>query len=340
MKRHFEFFMQREIKMQRQTFVKFAITSLLATLAFSAHCQDAASYPNKSIRIIVNFPPGGTVDVMTRSVAQKLTEKWSQPVVIDNRPGAGGNIGAQAVSTAEPDGYTLLATPPGPMTINQYLYKDMRFEPAKLSSVIMMASVPNAIAARIDFPANNVKELIAYTKANPGKVSFGSQGNGSTSHLTGQMFASMTGSDLMHIPFKGEGLALTEILGGRVDLFLGNISAVLKLHQNKQVKILGVAGPKRSQMASEVPSSPEFGMPDFVSSAWFAIAAPPGTPAPIVSKLNTAISDILKMPDIQQKIAAVGGEVVGGSPSDMTSFVIAESARWKKVIETANVKLD
>ena len=326
--------------MQRQTFVKFAITSLLATLAFSAHCQDAASYPNKPIRIIVNFPPGGTVDVITRSVAQKLTEKWSQPVVIDNRPGAGGNIGAQAVASAEPDGYTLLATPPGPMTINQYLYKDMRFEPAKLSSVIMMASVPNAIAARIDFPANNVKEMIAYTKANPGKVSFGSQGNGSTSHLTGQMFASMVGSDMMHIPFKGEGPALTEILGGRVDLFLGNISAVLKLYQNKQIKLLGVASPKRSQMANEVPSSQEFGMPEFVASAWFAIAAPPGTPAPIIAKLNASISDILKLPDIQQKMAALGGEVVGGSPADMTSLVIAERARWKKVIETANVKLD
>jgi tripartite-type tricarboxylate transporter receptor subunit TctC len=226
------------------------------------------------------------------------------------------------------------------MTINQYLYKDMRFEPAKLSSVIMMASVPNSIAARIDFPANNVKELIAYTKANPGKVSFGSQGNGSTSHLTGQMFASMVGSDMMHIPFKGEGPALTEILGGRVDLFLGNISAVLKLYQNKQIKLLGVASPKRSQMANEVPSSQEFGMPDFVASAWFAIAAPPGTPAPIIAKLNASISDILKLPDIQQKMAALGGEVVGGSPADMTSLVIAERARWKKVIETANVKLD
>ena len=326
--------------MHRRNSVKLAITTILSLLVFSANAQDANSYPSKPIRIIVNFPPGGTVDVMTRSVAQKLTEKWGQPVVVDNRPGAGGNIGAQAVASAEPDGYTLLATPPGPMTINQYLYKDMRFDPAKLSSVIMMASVPNAIAARIDFPANNVKELIAFTKANPGKVSFGSQGNGSTSHLTGQMFATMVGSDMMHIPFKGEGPALTEILGGRVDLFLGNISAVLKLYQNKQIKLLGVASSKRSPMASEIPASQEFGMPDFVASAWFAIAAPPGTPAPIVNKLNAAILEALKLPDTQQKMAALGGEVVGGSPADMTTMVIAERARWKKVIEAANVKLD
>ena len=144
----------------------------------------------------------------------------------------------------------------------------------------------------------------------------------------------------MHIPFKGEGPALTEILGGRVDLFLGNISAVLKLYQNKQIKLLGIASTKRSSMASEIPSSQEFGMPDFVASAWFAIVAPPGTTAPIVNKLNAAILEALKMPDIQQKIAALGGEVVGGSPADMTTMVIAERARWKKVIETANVKLD
>jgi tripartite-type tricarboxylate transporter receptor subunit TctC len=273
-------------------------------------------------------------------VAQKLTEKWGQPVVIDNRPGAGGNIGAQAVATSEPDGYTLLATPPGPMTINQYLYKDMRFDPAKLSPVIMMASVPNAIAARLDFPANTAKELVAYIKANPGKVSFGSQGNGSTSHLTGQMFATMAGGDMLHIPFKGEGPALTEILGGRVDLFLGNISAVLKLYQNKQIKLLGVASPRRTPMAPDAPSSQELGMPDFVASAWFAVAAPPGTPVAVVNKLNAAMAEILKLPDIQQKMASLGGEVVGGSPADMNTLLVAERARWKKVIETANVKLD
>ncbi len=309
--------------------------SPLATLA-----QDVANFPSKPIRIIVNFPPGGTVDVIARSVAQKLTEKWGQPVVIDNRPGAGGNIGAQAVAMSEPDGYTLLATPPGPMTINQYLYKDMRFDPAKLSPVIMMASVPNAIAARLDFPANTAKELVAYIKANPGKVSFGSQGNGSTSHLTGQMFATMAGGDMLHIPFKGEGPALTEILGGRVDLFLGNISAVLKLYQNKQIKLLGVASPRRTPMAPDAPSSQELGMPDFVASAWFAVAAPPGTPVAVVNKLNAAMAEILKLPDIQQKMASLGGEVVGGSPADMNTLLVAERARWKKVIETANVKLD
>lgn len=311
-----------------------------ACLPAVAQTDPTASYPNKPLRIIVNFPPGGTVDSLTRVVGQKLAEKWGQPVVVDNRAGAGGNIGAQAVASADADGYTLLATPPGPMTINQNLYKDMRFDPARLTPVILLASVPNVITARPDFPANSVKELIAYAKANPGKVTYASQGNGSTSHLTGQMFASMTGTDMAHVPFKGEGPALNELLGGRVDLFMGNISAVLKFQQDNRVKLLALASPRRGAMAPNVPTAAEGGLPDFVASAWFAVVAPQGTPAAIASKLNAAIAEILKMPDVQQKFAALGAEVVGGSPSDMSTFMDAERARWKKVIDTANVKLD
>lgn len=311
-----------------------------ACLPAVAQTDPTASYPNKPLRIIVNFPPGGTVDSLTRVVGQKLAEKWGHPVVVDNRAGAGGNIGAQAVASADADGYTLLATPPGPMTINQNLYKDMRFDPARLTPVILLASVPNVITARPDFPANSVKELIAYAKANPGKVTYASQGNGSTSHLTGQMFASMTGTDMAHVPFKGEGPALNELLGGRVDLFMGNISAVLKFQQDNRVKLLALASPRRGAMAPNIPTAAEGGLPDFVASAWFAVVAPQGTPAAIASKLNAAIAEILKMPDVQQKFAALGAEVVGGSPSDMSTFMDAERARWKKVIDTANVKLD
>ncbi len=305
-----------------------------------AQTDPAANYPNKPIRIIVNFPPGGTVDTLSRVVGQKLGEKWGQAVIVENRAGAGGNIGAQAVAVADPDGYTLLATPPGPMTINQNLYKDMRFEPEKLVPIIMLASVPNVITARADFPAASVKELIAYVKANPGKVTYASQGNGSTSHLTGQMFASMTGTNMLHVPFKGEGPALNELLGGRVDLFMGNISAVLKFQQDHRVKFLALASTRRGSMAPGVPTAAEGGLPDFVASAWFAMAAPPGTPAPVARKLNAAIAEILKMSDVQQKFVAQGAEVAGGSPAEMTTFMDAERVRWKKVIDTANVKID
>ena len=311
---------------------------LAGTAALPAFAQ--ADYPNKPVRFIVNFPPGGTVDVLTRTVAQKLSERFGQPFVVENRAGAGGNIGAHAVATAAPDGYTLLASPPGPLSINQYLYKDMSFDPAKLAPIVLMAGVPNVITARANFPANSVQELIAYAKANPGKVTYGSQGNGSTSHLTGQMFATMTGSDMLHIPFKGEGPALTELLGGRVDLFFGNISAVLKYQETKQVKLLGLAAPKRGSMAPDVPTVAEGGLADFNSSAWFALAAPPGTPAAITSRLNAAMVEILKMPDVVQKFAVYGAEPIGGSGADMNTFIQAERNRWKKVIETAKVTVD
>jgi tripartite-type tricarboxylate transporter receptor subunit TctC len=319
-----------------------ALIALVCAMVGPALAQGdaAASYPNKPIRMIVNFPPGGTVDVLTRTISQKLAEKWGQPVVVENRPGAGGNIGAQVVFSAEPDGYTLLTTPPGPLAINQNLYKELRFDPAKFTPVILLASIPNVITARADFPANSVKELIAYAKAHPGKVTYASQGNGSTSHLTGQMFATMTGVEMVHVPFKGEGPALTELLGRRVDLFLGNVSAVLKFREGKQVKLLGLAGPQRGFMAPDVPSAPEIGLPEFISSAWFAVVAPPGAPGAIASKLNAAIADIMKLPAVQPKIAALGAEVVGGSPADLVGFTNAERARWKKVIDSAHVTLD
>lgn len=312
-----------------------------AAIALPAMAQDAAaSYPNKPIRLIVNFPPGGTVDILSRTIGQKLSDKWGQPVVVENRAGAGGNIGAQAVATAAADGYTLLVTPPGPLAINQNLYKDMNFDPTKLTPVVLLAGVPNAVTARPDFPASSMKELVAYVKANPGKVTYGSQGNGSTSHLTGQMFATMIGGDMVHVPFKGEGPALTELLGGRIDLFFGNISAVLKYRESNQVKLLGLASAKRGAMATDVPSAIEGGLPDFVASAWFAVAAPPGTPAAIVTRLNTAINDAMKLADVKEKFAAQGAEVVGGSPADMATFVSGERTRWKKVIDSANVKVD
>jgi tripartite-type tricarboxylate transporter receptor subunit TctC len=325
---------------RRWTCAALLLAGLQQTLPAVAQNASANAYPDRPIRVIVDFPPGGTVDVLARIVGQKLGEKWAQAVVIENRPGAGGNIGAQAVASAEPDGYTLLVTPPGPLAINQNLYRQMSFDPTKLVSVAMLASVPNVITARPGLPVDSVQELIAYAKAHPGKVNYASQGNGSTSHLTGQMFATMTGTDMVHVPFKGEGPALNELLAGRVDLFFGNVSAVLKFRQDKKVKLLGMASRTRGFMAPDVPTVAEAGLPDFLASAWFAMAAPPGTPVPIVRKLNAAVAEILRLPDVKQKFAAQGAEVVGGTPHDMDAFVQSERVRWKKVIDTAHVTLD
>jgi tripartite-type tricarboxylate transporter receptor subunit TctC len=321
--------------MDRRTLLTAAALGWTAPLAFA---QDA--YPGKPVRMVVNFPAGGSLDVIARAVSQKLSERLGQPFVIDNRTGAGGNIGTQVVATAPPDGYTLLSSPPGPLTINQYLYKDMPFEPEKLAAVVLMSGMPNVVTARKELPASSVRELIAYAKANPGRVTYASQGNGSTSHLTAQMFATMAGVDMVHVPFRGEGPALVELMGGRVDLFFGNSASVLKYHESKQVKLLGIAATKRSGMLPDIPANGEFGLPDFIASAWFAIMAPPGTPATVIARLNTTANEVLRMPDIRERFLAQGAEAIGGTPAELNSFLTAERARWKKVIDTANVKLD
>jgi len=290
--------------------------------------------------MVVNFPPGGSLDVVTRLVSQKLSEHVGQPVVVENRAGAGGNIGALAVATAPPDGYTLLSTPPGPLTINQSLYKEMPFDPARLVPVILMAAMPNVITARNDFPASTARELVAYVKAHPGKVTYGSQGNGSTSHLTAQMFATLIGGEMVHVPFRGEGPALIELMAGRLDLFFGNTASVMKYHEARQLKVLGLSWPRRSPLMPDVPAAPEYGMPDFVASAWFAIAAPPGTPAALASRINTAIGDVVRMPEVRDRFLALGSEPIAGTPGEMASMLTAERARWKKVIDSAHVKLD
>jgi len=317
--------------------------TLLAAAALActgAHAFAQDSWPTKPVRMIVNFPAGGSLDVIVRAVSQKLSDRLGQPFVIENRTGAGGNIGALAVATAAPDGYTLLSSPPGPLTINQFLYKEMPFDPVKLTPVVLMAGMPNVITARPGLPANTVRELVAYAKANPGKVTYGSQGNGSTSHLTAQMFATMAGVDMVHVPFRGEGPALIELMGGRVDLFFGNSASVLKYYEGKQVKLLGVAASKRSAMLPDVPANTEFGLPEFIASAWFAVIAPPGTPAAVVTRLTAAVNEVLKMPDVRERFLAQGAEAIGGTPAELTTFLNAERARWKKVIDTANVKLD
>jgi len=206
--------------------------------------------------------------------------------------------------------------------------------------VIMMAAMPNVITARNDFPASTARELIAYVKANPKKVTYGSQGNGSTSHLTGQMFATMVGGEMVHVPFRGEGPALIELIAGRLDLFFGNTASVMKYREARQVKLLGLSWPRRSSLMPEVLAAPEYGMPDFVASAWFAIAAPPGTPAPLVNRINGAIADVIRMPEVRERFLALGSEPIAGTPAEMTSMLNAERARWKQVISTANVKVD
>jgi tripartite-type tricarboxylate transporter receptor subunit TctC len=314
------------------------LAALLLLAAGPVFAQGA--YPTKQVRMVVPFPAGGSADILCRIAGEKLGAAWNQPVIIDNRAGAGGNVGAEIVYRAEPDGYTLLCSPPGPLSINHNLYKTMPYDWTKFVPVTVLALVPNAISARIDLPANSVQELIAYAKANPGKVTYASQGNGSTSHLSAQMLATMAGIDMVHIPYKGEGPALIDLTAGRVDIFIGNISAALRFEKARQLKFLGVASHTRSPVAPDVPSASEIGLPDLISSAWFALVVPPSTPEAIVQKINADTAAALKLPDVRARFLELGAEPQGDTAAATAAFIKAEEARWRSIIQSANVTME
>jgi tripartite-type tricarboxylate transporter receptor subunit TctC len=308
-----------------------------------ANAADAPSdYPNRTVRIIVPFPAGGTADILPRIIAQKLRERWNQPVVVENKSGAGGNIGAASVATAPPDGYTLLASPPGPLAINESLYKPdaLGFSPSDLEPVTVLGTVPNVLDVRPDFPAKNAKELIEYAKANPGKVSFASQGNGSTSHLTGILFQKLTNVQMVHIPYRGTSPALQDIMGGNVDLFFDNLGSSLSLHQGQKLRILATGGKQRNPALPDVPTLQEAGVAAFESTTWFAIVAPPRTPFPIIQYLNQQITGVLMLPEVREQFAKIAVEPVGGNVAETAKFFADEREKWRGVIKSANVTVE
>jgi tripartite-type tricarboxylate transporter receptor subunit TctC len=311
---------------------------LMLVLAVPTHAQP--TYPQKPVRVIVPFPAGGANDALCRIVADKLSTEWKQPVIVDNKPGAGGNIGAEVAYRAEPDGYTLLCAPPPPLAINHNLYRSLPYDWTKFVPVTVLALVPNVITARKDLPAESAKELAAYAKANPGKVTYASQGNGSTSHLTAEMFATMTGIKLVHVPYKGEGPALVDLTAGRVDIFFGNIAAALRFEKAGQAKFFGITNRSRSPAAPEVPTAGEAGYPDLVSVTWFAIVAPPGTPDAVVQKISDDTAAALKQPDVRTKFLEQGAEPAGQDPAATAAFIKDEERRWREVIKSANVTLE
>jgi tripartite-type tricarboxylate transporter receptor subunit TctC len=317
----------------------FAVLLTAALPAYAPHAQ-AQDWPHKTVRIIVPFPAGGSNDTLCRIVADKLSGSWKQPVIVDNKPGAGGNIGAEVAFNAAPDGYTLLCSPPGPLSINHNLYKSLTYDWSKFVPITVLALSPNVITARKDLPADTAQEFIAWAKANPGKVTYASQGNGSTSHLSAQMLATQAGIEMVHVPYKGEGPALVDITAGRVDIFVGNISAALRFAKSGQVKFLGLAARSRSPVAPDVPDAAEIGLPDLIASAWFAIVAPPGTPDTVAQKINQDTAAALTLGDVRGKFIEQGAEPVGGTTAATALFIKDEEARWRAVIKAANVSLE
>jgi len=326
-----------------KTYTRTALTALalLASMpAASSRADDVANYPAQTIKIVVPFPAGGTADTLPRIVAEKLSTQWKQPVIIINRTGAGGNIGAETVATSSADGYTLLASPPGPIAINEALYKKLPFNPHDLMPITVLGTAPNVLDVRASFPAKTVKDLIAYAKANPGKVSFASQGNGSTSHLTAILFEKLTGTKMIHIPYRGTTPALQDIMGGTVDIFFDNLGSSMNLHTGGKLRILGVCDTKRASLLPDVPTVQEAGVPDFSAVTWFAMMAPKGTPDAIIAKLNAAVTDILKQPDVQAAFEKQGVQPAPMSIEATAKFINEERVRWGDIIKSASVKID
>jgi tripartite-type tricarboxylate transporter receptor subunit TctC len=318
-----------------------AVTTLLALLCVtSGRADDAASYPSQNIKIIVPFPAGGTADTLPRIVSERLRQKWNQPVIIENRSGAGGNIGAEAVAGNAPDGYTLLASPPGPIAINENLYKRLSFRPADLMPITLLGTAPNVLDVRPGFPAKTVKELIEYARANPDKVTFASQGNGTTSHLTAILFQKLTGTKMVHVPYRGTAPALQDIMGDTVDLFFDNLGSSMSLHVGGKLSILGVCGNERVSSLPDIPTVREAGLPDFTSVTWFALMAPKGTPDAIVAKLNLAVTEILKEPDIQSQFVRLGVQPAPMAIPATAKFIDEERVRWGEIIKSAGVTIE
>ena len=316
-----------------------ALVTAAMLYASGALAQDAAAnYPNRPIRVIVSVPAGGGVDTVTRIVANGLQKRLGQPVVVENRAGAAGNIGADVVFHSDPDGYTLLAAQPSPLTINPLLYEKMNFDPTRLEPVAIMTVIPNVLLVRADFPAKTAKELIAFAKANPGKINYASQGIGTTSHLTTALFEKVTGTKFVHVPYKGTAPALNDLIAGHVDMIFMELASAIKLHQADRARILAVAVSKRIASLPDIPTLDEIGAKGFESYAWNAIAAPPKTPAAIVAKLNKAINEVLQDSEVRAHFAKINLQAAGGSPAEAAAFIKKETTVWGDVIKEAHIQ--
>jgi len=311
---------------------------LLASKNFESLAH-AEGYPDHTVRIIVPFPAGGTADAVPRLVADYLSRKWGQPVIIENRTGAAGNIGAEFVYRSIPDGYTLLSAPPPPLVINQSLYQQLAFDPTKFEPIIVIAQVPNALIVNPNkVKASSLRELIEYLQKNPDKVTAATQGNGSTSHLTSELFQLMAKVKLTNISYRGSSPALQGLIAGDVDLMFDNLGISLPLVVAGKLKLLAVASPRRLSALPDVPTIAET-LPGFEAVAWYGIVAPPKTPKDIVEKINADVNEALRQPDLQDRLKTLSAEVFGGSVEQTTKYFHEEVDKWGNVVKAANIEM-
>lgn len=306
-----------------------------------SHSQE---WPQRTVRIIVPFPAGGSADLVPRIAAEKLSQQWGQPVIIDNRPGAAGNIGADLVFKSDPDGYTLLSAPPPPLVINRLLYPSLSYDPTQFVPITVIAAIPNVLLVNTKVPANSVAELIAFAKANPGKLNYASQGSGSTSHLTAELFNAMAGGAqgplrITHVPYKGTAPALADLVSGQVDMMCDNLGVSLPHVKSGKLRALAVASRTRSPSLPEVPTLSET-LPGFEAVAWFGMVAPPKAPPAIAEKVAAGVREALKSPEVLKRLSELSADPMGLTPAETAAFMKQETERWGRVIRAARVKLD
>jgi tripartite-type tricarboxylate transporter receptor subunit TctC len=314
---------------------------LLAAGLAAAGTAHADVYPSKPIRFVVAFPPGGGTDIIARSIAQKLSERLSQQVVVDNRPGAGGNIGTDIVAKSAPDGYTMLMGSAGPLAINASLFASMPFDPQRdLAPVTLAASTPNVLVVNPSLKVTTVTELIALAKANPGRINFASSGFGTPAHLAGELFNSMAGVKLVHVPYKGASPALADLLGGQVQLMFSTMPPALPHVKDGKLRALAVTSLKRSPAAPELPTMDEAALPGFEANTWHGVVLPAGAQAEVVTRLNREIVAILHLPDVVERLSAQGAEPVGSTPEEFAAYIRSETVKWAKVVRASGAKAE
>jgi tripartite-type tricarboxylate transporter receptor subunit TctC len=315
-----------------------ALQCLSLLLASNAHAQ---GYPNKPIRLIVPYAAGGATDIIGRAAAAEISKTIGQQVVIENRPGAGGNLGAEMVARAAPDGYTMVVSPSSLHGITPFLYSKLNYDPNKdLAPVIVLGAFANVLVVNPSVKANSVSELIAMIKSQPGKVSYASSGSGSTIHLSGEMFKNMLKLDIEHIPYKGSAPALTDLMGGQVQMMFDNIPSAIPHIRGGKLRALATTGAKRSPLLPELPTMIEAGLPGYESTAWFGLAFPAGTPKEIIAKMNAEGLKATKSPDFIKRMNDLGYDIVGGSPEQMSSMIQEELKRWGPVVKASGAKVD
>lgn len=322
--------------------MKLFLASILIALAAASHPAAAqAPYPSRPVRIIVPFPPGGPADVLARLVGDRLAQVLGKPFVVENKAGAGGNIGMEQGARAAPDGYTLTLAPVGNLTVAPALYEKLPYDPVKdFAPITVLASVPNVLIVHPSVPARTVAELVALAKAKPGSLNYASPGNGSIPHLAGELFKRMAGVDIVHVPFNGVAPATNAVLSGEVQMFFAQSSSALAQWRAGKVVALGVATPERIAAAPDLPTVAEQGFPDFAATSWYALVAPAGTPPPVIERLHAEIVRVLRESDVRQKIESLGADPVGNTPAEFAAMQRAETVRWTRVAKDANIHAD